>query len=36
MPLTREQIIDALRTVRDPDLHKDLVTLKMVKDVGVS
>ena len=34
MPLTREQIHDALRTVKDPDLGKDLVTLGMIKDVG--
>ena len=33
MPLTDEQVHDALRTVKDPDLHKDLVTLQMVKDV---
>jgi ATP-binding protein involved in chromosome partitioning len=31
MPLTNQQLIDALRTVQDPDLHKDLVTLNMVK-----
>lgn len=35
MPLTKEQIIDALRTVNDPELHKDLVTLNMVKSVAV-
>ena len=34
MPLTTEQIHDALSTVQDPDLGKDLVTLKMVKEVG--
>ncbi len=32
MSLTHEQLIDALRTVDDPELHKDLVTLGMVKD----
>lgn len=31
MSLTNQQLIDALRTVQDPDLHKDLVTLNMVK-----
>ncbi len=31
MPLNSEQLLDALRTVEDPDLHKDLVTLNMVK-----
>lgn len=35
MPLSKEQIIDALRTVNDPELHKDLVTLNMVKNVAV-
>ena len=33
MALTSRDIYDALRTVQDPDLHKDLVTLGMVKDV---
>jgi ATP-binding protein involved in chromosome partitioning len=36
MPLTRAQLHDALRTVIDPDLRKDLVTLQMVKDVQTS
>ena len=27
MALTPERVLDALRTVRDPDLGKDLVTL---------
>ena len=31
---TEDQIIEVLRTVMDPELHKDLVTLGMVKDVG--
>lgn len=31
MPVTKEQVIEALRTVQDPDLHKDLVTLNMVR-----
>lgn len=33
MPLTSDDIHAALRTVKDPDLHKDLVTLNMVKDI---
>jgi ATP-binding protein involved in chromosome partitioning len=28
--------LDALRTVQDPDLHRDLVTLQMIEDVEVS
>ncbi|MCA9284560.1 MAG: Mrp/NBP35 family ATP-binding protein, partial [Phycisphaerales bacterium] len=35
MPLTSRHLHDALRTVKDPDLNKDLVTLNMVKDVRV-
>lgn len=34
--MTTEDIINALRTVNDPDLKKDLVTLNMVKDVSVA
>lgn len=33
--LQREQVIAALRTVQDPELFKDIVTLNMVKDVKV-
>ena len=33
--ITKEQVIDALRNVDDPDLKKDIVTLGMVKDVVV-
>ena len=32
MALTSQQLHDALRTVKDPDLHKDIVALNMVKD----
>ncbi len=35
MALDREQVIAALRTVNDPELYKDLVTLNMVKDIEV-
>lgn len=35
MSLTSRHLHDALSTVQDPDLHKDLVTLNMVKDVQV-
>ena len=31
MAMTPERVLEALRTVRDPDLGKDLVTLDMVK-----
>ena len=35
MALTHDQVIAALRTVQDPELFKDIVTLGMVKDVQV-
>ncbi len=35
MPLRREEVEDALKTVQDPDLHRDLVTLGMVKRIEV-
>jgi ATP-binding protein involved in chromosome partitioning len=35
MPLSKEQVLAALRTVQDPELFKDIVTLGMVKDVKV-
>jgi metal-sulfur cluster biosynthetic enzyme len=31
MPVTREQVLSALRSVQDPELFKDIVTLNMVK-----
>jgi ATP-binding protein involved in chromosome partitioning len=35
MPLTEAQVLDALRVVQDPDLHRDIVTLGFVKDVQI-
>ena len=35
MGVTKEQVIDALRHVNDPDLKKDLVSLKMIENVVV-
>jgi ATP-binding protein involved in chromosome partitioning len=35
MQLTPEHLVDALRTVLDPDIRKDLVTLGMVKETRV-
>lgn len=34
--LNQEQILGALRTVQDPELHRDIVSLGMVKDLAVS
>ena len=33
--VNRDQVLDALRTVNDPELHRDIVTLNMVKGVDV-
>jgi ATP-binding protein involved in chromosome partitioning len=33
--ISEETVIKALRNVNDPDLHKDLVTLNMVKDIKI-
>jgi ATP-binding protein involved in chromosome partitioning len=35
MAIDREQVMSALRTVQDPELFRDIVTLGMVKDVKV-
>jgi ATP-binding protein involved in chromosome partitioning len=35
MALDRESVLAALRTVKDPELFKDIVTLNMVKDIKV-
>ena len=36
MTISSEQVRDALRTVQDPDLGRDLVTLNMVKDITIT
>ena len=35
MSITKEAVLEALKNVDDPDLHKDIVTLGMVKDLIV-
>ena len=35
MALEQAQILQALRAVKDPDLHKDIVKLGFVKDVSI-
>ena len=34
--VTEQDVLNALRGVQDPDLHRDLVDLGMIKDVKVS
>lgn len=34
MPISQQKILDALRKVNDPQLHRDIVTLNMVKSVA--
>jgi ATP-binding protein involved in chromosome partitioning len=36
MSITREQVLEALKNVEDPDLKKDLVTLGMIKDLEIA
>ena len=33
--VTREQVLDALKAVQDPDLRKDIVTLGFVKEIAI-
>ena len=33
--ITEQAVLDALRSVRDPDLHRDIVTLGFVKDLRI-
>ncbi len=35
MGISKEAVIEALRTVQDPDLKQDLVSLNMVKDIQI-
>jgi ATP-binding protein involved in chromosome partitioning len=35
MAVSEASVLDALRAVRDPDLHKDIVALKFVKDLKI-
>src|SRR6476661_8785830 len=36
MPVSQAQVIDALRPVEDPELHRSIVDLGMVKNVGIT
>ena len=35
MAVSEDQVLEALRAVRDPDLHRDIVSLKFVKDLRI-
>ena len=35
MPVSESQVLDALRQVVDPDLHRDIVALDFVKDLTI-
>ena len=35
MAVTQEQVVDALRPVEDPELHRSIVDLGMVRDIGI-
>ncbi len=35
MPVTQSQVLDALRQVVDPDLHRDIVSLGFVKNIEI-
>lgn len=35
VPITEAQVLDALRSVHDPDLHRDVVSLGFIKDVRI-
>ncbi|MEM9982868.1 MAG: P-loop NTPase, partial [Bacteroidota bacterium] len=35
MPITEKEVIQALNTVEEPDLKKDLVSLNMIKDIKI-
>ncbi|MBI5463587.1 MAG: iron-sulfur cluster carrier protein ApbC [Ignavibacteriales bacterium] len=36
LPLTEENILQALRSVHDPDLHRDIVSLGFVKNLNIA
>ncbi|MCH7903243.1 MAG: Mrp/NBP35 family ATP-binding protein [Armatimonadetes bacterium] len=35
MPVSQDQVLEALKAVEDPDLHRDIVALGFVKDVEI-
>ena len=35
MPVDQEHVLEALKVVRDPDLHRDIVSLGFIKDLSI-
>ncbi len=35
-PITKENVLESLRAVKDPDLHRDIVSLNFIKDLSVA
>jgi len=35
-PITKENVLEALRAVKDPDLHRDIVSLNFIKDLSIA
>ncbi len=35
MSITKEQVLEAIKVVKDPDIHRDIVSLGMVKEIGI-
>lgn len=34
--VTVDQVITALKTVKDPEIHKDIVSMGMIKDMSIN
>jgi ATP-binding protein involved in chromosome partitioning len=34
--ILEQQVLDALRAVKDPDLHRDVVSLNMIRDIAIT